>query len=337
MKIVFTELPVNSEESHAEEIRMLPEEAESRIVFYYPNEPDTSEANQLFFNSISDADIIINSYVEYDRAMLDRLERCRVISFQATGYNAVDLDYATSKQIAVVSIRDYCTQETAENAIAAMMALQRNVVNYNRDVQEKRIWDFSAYPGMRRIEGQTISIIGFGRIGQHVARIAGNGLGMRVLAYDPFVPQSVAESKGVELVDLDVALAEADVVSVHMNLTNDNRYFFTREMFSKMKKSPFFINEGRGEMVEESALKWALDTGTIRGAGIDMLESEDPDLRNCCLLNEGPRNNLIIMPHSGFWSETSDRLVRKYSIENALNYYYRRYDEVHDIRNDVRN
>lgn len=76
----------------------------------------------------------------------------------------------------MVSIRDYCTQETAENAIASMMCLQRNTINYNRAIQEDKVWDYSLFPGMKRVEGQTMAIIGFGRIGQHVGRIAGKGL-----------------------------------------------------------------------------------------------------------------------------------------------------------------
>lgn len=336
MKIVFTETPSTASQSHDVDYTFLPADAEHLVSVYNPAEPIDSEANRKFTADIKDADIIINSYVEFEPELIDCLEHCRIISFQSTGYNAVDLEYAAEKGVCVASIRDYCTQETAENAIASMLALQRNTINYNRDVQEKRVWDWTAHPGMMRVEGQTISIIGYGRIGQHVGRIAGKGLGMRVLAYDPYVPEEVAKAQGAELVDLDTALAEGDVISVHMNLTKDNKYFFTRETFAKMKKKPIFINEGRGEMVEEEALKWALDEGILRGAGIDMLESEDPDLSKCCLISDPPRENLIIMPHVGYWSDTSDYLVRKYSIDNALNYCLGKYDEVRDIRNGVK-
>lgn len=336
MKVVFANTPVNMCEDYSVDCTFLPPEAEHIISVYNPAEPLNSETNQKFLQEIKDADIILNAFVYFGKELLDAMDHCKVISFQSTGYNEVDLEYAASKGIAVVSIRDYCTQETAENAIATMMALQRNTINYNRDIQERRIWDYTAYPGMKRIEGQTMAIIGFGRIGQHVGRIAGKGLGMKVIAYDPFLPPEIAEAQGVELVDLDTALAEGDVISVHMNLTKDNKYMFNKETFAKMKKKPIFINEGRGEMVEEAALKWALDEGILRGAGIDMLESEDPDLNKCVLIGDKVRENLIIMPHVGYWSDTSDFLVRKYSVENALNYYYGKYDEVHDIRNGVR-
>lgn len=336
MKVVFTETPATMCVDHGLDYSFLPSDAEHIVAVMDPAQSLDSDINKKFLADIKDADIIINAYVYFGKALLDAMDRCKVISFQSTGYNEVDLEYAASRGIAVVSIRDYCTQETAENAIASMLCLQRNTINYNRDIQEKRIWDYSAHPGMKRVEGQTMAIIGFGRIGQHVGRIAGKGLGMRVIAYDPFLPPEIAKEQGVELVDFDTALAEGDVISVHMNLTKDNRGMFNKETFAKMKKKPIFINEGRGEMVQEAALKWALDEGVIRGAGIDMLESEDPDLNNCVLIETPPRENLIIMPHSGYWSDTSDYLVRQYSIENALNYVNGNYDSVHDIRNGVR-
>ncbi len=335
MKFVFAETPATVSQSHEVDYTFLPEGSEYIVSEYDPNAPITCEKNQKFVADIKDADVIINSYVYFGKELIDAMDHCKCISFQSTGYNAADLEYAASKGVAVISILDYCTQETAENAIASMMALQRNTINYNRDIQEKRIWDWTAHPGMQRVEGQTISIIGFGRIGQHVGRIAGKGLGMRVLAYDPYIPPHIADEQGAVLVDLDTALAEGDVISVHMNLTSDNKYFFNKETFAKMKKHPIFINEGRGEMVEEEALKWALDEGIVRAAGIDMLESEDPDLNSCCLISNPPRENLIIMPHVGYWSDTSDLLVRKYSIENAVAYCEGRFSDVKVIRNGV--
>jgi D-3-phosphoglycerate dehydrogenase len=336
MKLVYTETPATESQSHEVDNTFIPTGVKCVTAVYYPTEPLTSETNKRFVAEIKDADIIINSYVEFEKDLLDAMDHCKVISFQSTGYNAVDLEYAAQKGVAVVSILDYCTQETAENAVASMMALQRNTLGYNKAIQEKKVWDYSLFPGMQRVEGQTIAIIGLGRIGQHVARITGKGIGMNVIAYDPFLPQEIAEKLGVKLVDLDTALAEGDVISVHMNLTKDNKSMFNKETFAKMKKHPIFINEGRGEMVVEADLKWALDEGIIRAAGIDMLESEDPDLNKCCLIEDPPRTNLIINPHSGYWSDTSDYLVRKYSMENAFSYINGKYDEVRVIRNGVR-
>src|SRR5699024_2719819 len=148
---------------------------------------------------------------------------------------------------------------------------------------------------LQRIEGQTMGIVGLGRIGQSVARKA-KGFDMNVIAYDPFLPPEIAENLGVKLVDLDTLLAESDVVSIHMNLTKENYHMFKKETFSKMKKKPWIINEGRGPMICEDDLVWALDEGLVRGAGLDMLESENPDLSECKLLG---RDNVLLMPHCG--------------------------------------
>lgn len=336
MKLVYTETPATASQSHEVDDTFIPEGWEHITAVFNPAEPMDSETNRRFLADIRDADVLINSYVEFGSELIDAMEHPKVLSFQSTGYNAVDLEYAAQKNLAVVSILDYCTQETAENAIASMLALQRNTVGYNRAIQVGHVWDYSLFPGMKRVEGQTMAIIGLGRIGQHVAKIAGKGLGMRVIAYDPFLPAEIAEKLGVEMVDFDTALAEGDVVSVHMNLTKDNKDMFNKETFAKMKKCPIFINEGRGEMVVEADLKWALDNKVIRGAAIDMLDSEDPDLSQCCLIENPPMPNLIITPHSGYWSDTSDYLVRKYSMENAVSYVNGDYDAVKVIRNGVK-
>lgn len=146
----------------------------------------------------------------------------------------------------------------------------------------------SAVSGLKRIEGQTMGIVGLGRIGQSVAKKA-HGFDMRVIAYAPFLPLEVAEKLGVQMVNLDTLLAESDVVSIHMNLTPENDHMFNKETFLKMKKQPILINEGRGPMVSEDDLVWALD-------------------------------NVILNPHSGFLSDTSNYLVCTLPVQNAVAY-----------------
>ena len=156
---------------------------------------------------------------------------------------------------------------------------------------------------------------------------------MRVIAYDPYLPPEIAEKLGVALVDLDTLLAESDVISIHMNLTDQNYHMFDKAAFAKMKKQPIIVNEGRGALICDDDLVWALDEGLVRGAALDMLESENPDLNNCKLLG---RDNVLLTPHSGYYSETSDYLVAKYSMDNALAYFNKDYDAVRVMRNPVR-
>lgn len=330
MKMVFTNDPGSNGMLHLEERKFIPEGWDV-VIADMKAEGDNAE----FYKLLEDADVVINSYVYFGKKEIDALKKCKCISFQSTGYNEVDLDYAAEKGIAVASILDYCTQETAENAIATMLCLQRGTLIYNRSIQEDKVWDCTVVQHQQRVEGQTMGIVGLGRIGRHVARIAGKGLGMKILAYDPFLPPEIAEAAGATLVDLDTIFAESDVISIHMNLTEDNVHMFDREAFSKMKKKPFIINEGRGPMISEEALAWALDTGLVRGAGLDMLESEFPDaeyLSKCPLLG---RDNVIINPHSGFQSDTSLELIYQISVENAVKCFEGKYKEAWVVRNGV--
>lgn len=293
-----------------------------------------SDDNSAFYKEIEDADIIINGYVYFGRKEIDALKKCKIISFQSTGYNEVDLKYAEEKGIGVCSILDYCTQETAENTMALMLNVQRAIRLYDRSVQQDHVWDYLVAKDMhlKRIAGQVMGIAGLGRIGQSVARKA-QGFDMPVIAYDPFPPPEIAEKLNVKLVDFDTLLAESDVISIHMNLTQDNYHMFNKEAFQKMKKRPIIVNEGRGSLICDDDLVWALDNDLIRGAALDMVESENPDLSECKLLG---RENVLLTPHSGYYSETSDYLVAKYSMDNALYYYNGEYDKVKVMRNNVR-
>lgn len=327
MKIVLAEVPYTKDRDISVEKSCCPEGAELTIAVY----DEHSDNNEAFYKEIEDADIIINGYVYFGKKEIDAMKHCKVISFQSTGYNEADLEYAASKGIAVCSILDYCTQETAENTMALMLNLQRAIRQYDRSVQQDKVWDYSVVQHLRRIEGQVMGIAGLGRIGQSVAKKA-KGFDMEVIAYDPYLPPEIAEKLGVKLVDFDTLLAEADVISIHMNLTEENYHMFNKETFRKCKKQPIIVNEGRGALISDDDLLWALEEGYVRGAALDMLESENPDLNNCKLLG---RDDVLLTPHSGYFSDTSNYLVAKLSMDNALYYYDGEYDKVKVIRNGV--
>lgn len=117
-----------------------------------------------------------------------------------------------------------------------------------------------------------------------------------------------------------------------MNLTEENYHMFNKEAFMKCKKHPIIVNEGRGPLICDEDLVWALDNGYIRGAALDMVESEDPDLSTCPLVG---RDDVLLTPHSGYYSDTSNYLVAKLSMDNALYYVAGEYDKVKSIRNGV--
>ena len=327
MKIVLAEVPYTKDRDISVEKSCVPEGAELTMAVF----DEHAENNDAFYAAIKDADIIIDGYVHFGKKEIDAMDHCKVISFQSTGYNEADLDYAREKGIAVCSILDYCTQETAESAMALMLNLQRGIRQYDRSVQQDHVWDYQVVPHLKRIAGQVMGIAGLGRIGQSVARKA-QAFDMEVIAYAPFLPPAIAENLGVKLVDFDTLLAESDVLSLHMNLTEENYHMFNKEAFMKCKKHPIIVNEGRGPLICDEDLVWALDNGYIRGAALDMVESEDPDLSTCPLVG---RDDVLLTPHSGYYSDTSNYLVAKLSMDNALYYVNGEYDKVKSIRNGV--
>lgn len=331
MKIVFIETPSTKDRDVSVEMSQIPEGwTTGQAVF-----DEYAENNDQFYAEIATADAIcMYGYVYFDKEKIDAMPKCKVFSFQSTGFNEIDFDYATEKGIAITSILDYCTQETAENAMAMMLCLQRDTLKYNTDVHVKKVWEVDMTSRLKRIDGQTMGIIGLGRIGQNVAKKA-QGFDMTVIAYDPFLPPHIAEEKNVKLVDLDTIYAESDVISVHMNLTPENHHMLCKESFMKMKKKPIIINEGRGPMICEEDLAWALDEGLVRGAGLDMLESEVPDreyLENCPLVG---RHNVILNPHSGYFSDMSEYLVGKLAVENTVLCLQGRFSEASVVRNGI--
>lgn len=327
MKVVLTELPELADRDLYIERAVFPADAEIVMAVYDAKSDD----NSAFYKELEDADVVVNGYLYLDKVAIDAMKKCQIISFQSTGYNEVDFDYATEKGIAVASIEDYCTEETAENAMALMLMLQRGLRIYDREIQQNHNWKYDLVPDMKRIRGQVMGIVGLGKIGRAVAKMA-QGFRMEVIAYDPFLPAHMFEECGVKSVDMDEILEQSDVISIHMNLTGDNVHFFDKEKFAKCKKKPIIINEGRGAMISEEDLAWALDEGLVSAAGLDMLESETPDLSKCKLMG---RDNVIITPHAGFYSTTSMDLLFQYSAENALNYYNKDFDKVASVRNGI--
>ncbi len=163
------------------------------------------------------------------------------------------------------------------------------------------------------LHGKTVGVVGTGKIGRIFAEIC-KGFGMNILAYDPYIPESVVTNEGAQLVSIDELFTRSDVITIHMNLTSENEGFFDYGKFSKMTKKPFILNMARGAMINEMDLARALDEGLVRGAGLDLFPSENPDLTKCPLIG---RENVLITPHTAYYSEKSQYLMVEYAAENA--------------------
>ncbi|MGN0164560.1 MAG: NAD(P)-dependent oxidoreductase [Lachnospiraceae bacterium] len=261
------------------------------------------------------AEGLITGFLEIGEEIMSKVPALKCISVSGVGYANIDTKAAANYGITVCHIQEYCTEEVAEHTFSLIGALNRNIKYYTSKIEKEHEWKYYTISGGRNLNTQTLAVFGFGKIGKRVAAIA-KAYGMKVVVVDPFVPRSVEAETGVEIVSPDKAFECADIVSNHMNLTSENYHFFNYEVFGKMKKKPIFINVARGGSVDEEALADALDEGLIRGAGLDVLEAEDPDLKESRLLG---RNNVILTPHSAFYSEES---IDKLQIISGANMGY---------------
>ncbi|MCR5770067.1 MAG: C-terminal binding protein [Butyrivibrio sp.] len=255
---------------------------------------------------------LITGFLEIGEKILDKADSLKYISVSGVGYGNIDCEAANRHGIKVCHIAEYCTEEVAEHTFALINALNRNLKFYTKDIEVEKNWKYHNISGGRTLSNQTLAIFGYGRIGRRVAQIAA-GYNMKVIAVDPYADVLSAKANNVEIVTADEAFKRADIISNHMNLTEDNRHFFAKEAFSKMARKPMFINVGRGASVCEEDLYEALMEGQIRAAGLDVLEAEEPCLDECRLLG---LTNVIMTPHSAFYSDDSIKALQKISGEN---------------------
>jgi D-3-phosphoglycerate dehydrogenase len=280
-----------------------------------------------------DADAVLTAYVPFTRDVLQQLNRCRLISVAATGWDCVDVEAAAANGISVCCIGEYCTSEVADHTLAMLLALNRKLLEWHRQVQTETLWQWDSIPGVKRLTGQTLGIVGLGRIGRNVARRA-QSFGMRVVAFDPYVDRKEASGLDVRLVDLDELLTRSDVISLHCNLTDDNQQILDRDAFRKMRQHPIIINVARGALINEAHLVEALDAGWVSGAALDVLATESPDLGGSGLTG---RNNVILTPHVAFFSEASLLDSRRISAQNIRDFFSGNFSAVFKFVHHARN
>lgn len=254
---------------------------------------------------IADADAVICSKTIIDAEVMKKCPNLKYVGLLATGYNNVDVKYAAQRGVCVCNAASYSTEAVAQHCFAMLLSIYSALAEYAELIKDGgwiRSKNFSAFgSGQTEISGKTIGIVGCGSIGRQMVRIA-NAFNMKVLA----CVRTPREIDGAEVVSLDELLSKSDVVSVHCPLTEETNKLFNEENFAKMKDGSIFINSSRGPVVDEPALRHALESGKLRAAAVDVLEYEP--MRADCPLIGAP--NLIITPHVA-WAplETRKRLM----------------------------
>ncbi|KHF38735.1 C-terminal binding protein [Halalkalibacter okhensis] len=269
-----------------------------------------------------DADGLINQYAPITRKVIESLPNLKVISRYGVGVNTIDIDAATENGIIVGNVTDYCMDEVSDHAFALLMACARKVVLLNQEVKNHN-WDFKVSVPIYRLRGTVLGLIGLGKIPQALAKKA-QAFGIKVVAYDPFVPKEVAEELHVELLELNDLCAQADFISVHAPLIESTVGMISEEQFNVMKKEAFIINTSRGPVIDEKALIAALQQEKIAGAGLDVVEEEPIEKDNPLLTMD----NVILNPHVAWYSEEAQLELKRKTAQNVadvLSGYYPTY------------
>jgi D-3-phosphoglycerate dehydrogenase len=215
--------------------------------------------------------LLVRSETRVTADLLAQAKRLRVIGRAGAGVDTIDVDAATARGIVVVNAPGGNAVAAAEHSLALMFALARRIAAADAALKRGE-WQRSAYMGTE-LTGKTLGLIGLGRVGSEVARRA-LGLDMRVLVFDPYVPDEHARRLGLEPVELEPLLADSDIVSLHVPLTQATRGILNADRLACMRQGAFLINCARGGLVDEAALLAALDEGRLAGAGIDVFEHE---------------------------------------------------------------
>ncbi len=236
--------------------------------------------------------LVIRSATKVTKEILDAAGNLKVIGRAGTGVDNVDTQYASQKGVIVMNTPGGNTVTTAEHAIAMIVALARKIPQATASMKAGK-WEKKKFQGTE-LTGKTLGILGVGNIGSVVASRA-QGLKMKVISYDPFISDELAEKLGITLVTLDELFAQSDFLSIHVPLTNDTKNIVNAEAIAKMKAGISLINCARGGIVDEAAVAEAVESGKIAGAAFDVFSSEPPEADNPLLGLDG----VILTPHLG--------------------------------------
>ena len=260
---------------------------------------------------LESCDILLGDIeIKVDRKLLSKTRKLTAVICRSIGVDFVDVPAATERGILVLNSPDFCVSAVAEYTIGMMFALIRRIPQGFNAVA-KGNWDARSRLRGMEIEGRTLGVVGFGRIGRNVASIA-QSLGMNILAYDPYPPTK--RLPDVTITGLNDLLHQADIVTIHTPLTNNTRGMIGRQEFNLMKDGAYLINVARGGIAEEEAILSALKSGKLAGAALDVL-TEEPPCENHALVSATKNLNLIITPHIAWNTAEASRRNGKVFLE----------------------
>lgn len=294
-------------------------------LFFSDKPLQTADLEQLHeFDALS---VFIYSHIGANE--LAALPKLRLIATRSTGYDHIDMVAARARGVMVSNVPTYGENTVAEHTFALILALSRNV----HKSHVRRLKNDFSIEGLKGfdLKDKTIGVIGAGKIGLHVIKIA-RGFGMRILAHDAFENRFLSDVLDYEYVPLDQLLAQSDIISLHTPYNEKTHHLINADTVTKIKPGAILINTARGELVDNNALITALDQGILAGAGLDVLEGEQliKEEKQLLSLEHQPgdnsklmqdhnllqRDNVVYTPHIAFFSEEALRRILQTTIHN---------------------
>lgn len=260
----------------------------------------------------ADAVILMRERTKVTAELLDSMEQIKLIAQTGTGVAHIDMAEVNRRNIPVATTPGGSTAAVTELTFGLMLALARDLPRLNQQVHQGA-WPASIGTNLAQ---KTLGLIGLGKIGQSVARVA-QAFGMRVVAWGPRLTPERAEAAGIEYATLDELLGQSHFVSLHVRLVAETRGLLQKEHFMKMRTDACLINTSRGELIDEAALRWALENRVIRGAGLDVLTKEPVEAGHGLLALD----NVILSPHIGWKTDDTFASFLNGSIENIESFF----------------
>ncbi|QDU12538.1 D-3-phosphoglycerate dehydrogenase [Gimesia maris] len=274
-----------------------------------PTEVDLRKEPHRVVEQVQGYDAVLAGAEIYSREVLQQLPDLKVISRYGVGFDAVDLAAADAQNIVVTITPGVNHHSVAEQAFALLMGIARMTRTQDRAVRSGE-WERELTP---RVWGSTIGIVGLGRIGQAVATRA-IGMGMHVLAYDPFPNEEFAKTHQIKLLSLEELLKQSDYVTLHLPVTPETIDIINRDTLALMKPGSVLINTARGGLVDEKALVEALESGHLRGAGLDVFKKEPLPVESPLIKLE----NVLLSCHTGGLDQESHRDAYAMAAQNIV-------------------
>jgi phosphoglycerate dehydrogenase-like enzyme len=286
------------------------EEADSEVVHLRTVEE--------FEENLPEIDGLICDITPITPERLSRMKQCRIVVRHGMGVENINIPAATENGIIVCNVPRFNLEEVSDHALACALSLVKKLPHYTWRVRKDRSWKLQDFPPADQFAELTLGIIGFGQIGQILARKS-KSIFRDIIVYDPYIDRQKSREIGVQVrEDMDDVFRTADIVSIHVPLNDETRYFVDMKKLKIMKPKAYIINTSRGGLVDLDDLQRALHDGIIAGAALDVMEGEPiPDMTHPIFDEPG----LIVTPHTAWYSKTSLKKLRTIAAEEVRDVY----------------